>query len=142
MCACSPVIGLYCVSCIFEYSSLLSASCRDRVSEEDLPDLKWEVVDKVGHKWEAIAQSLKFTAQKIESIKKGRKTDEDRCEEMLLAWIRRDKGSGDFRRIKFDLYDAILKADSSRVAEVFVKGRQLAEQADTSLPWIKGKVFV
>ena len=121
---------------------LLSVSCRDSVSEEDLSDLEWEVVDKVGHKWEAVAQNLKFTTQKIESIKKGRKTDEDRCEEMLLSWIRKDKGSGDFRRIKFDLYDAILKADSSRVAEIFVKGRQLAEQADTSLPWIKGKVFM
>ena len=115
---------------------------RDRVCEEDLPDLEWEVVEKVGHKWEAVAQNLKFTPQKTESIKKERKTDEDRCQEMLLSWIRKDKGSGDLRRIKFDLYDAILKADSIRVAEVFVKGRQLAEQADTSLPWIKGKVFM
>ncbi len=104
--------------------------------------MKWEVVDKIGHRWEAVAQNLKFTVQKVDSIRKEKTTNEDRCEEMLLSWIRNDKGSGDFRRIKFHLYDAILKADSSRVAEVFVKGRQLAEQADTSLPWIKGKVFM
>ena len=102
------------------FNDLYLCACRDGLNvAEHMAELQTKVIHKVPGKWRDIAIQLKFTFNATEKIKG--ESEEERCQTMLGAWLRRNKQTGDLPRTRGSLYDALVSADCREEAEALLR---------------------